>query len=146
VARKTPTVAPADIALLASCYRAWLAQAYQGDYSSKPAALERDMVETFIAKRDVRRLAELFVERLAACPRDEPVYVRFLNVLTEEEAALVRRLLAPSRTVVTRVLSRGKIVSDDEYEVLRAYLDSIEADSAHAEERDRIYKILDAYA
>jgi hypothetical protein len=139
------TIGLADFQTLADCYRAFLDVVHGEDRAYPPAALEKEMVEEFVRKRQVRSLARLFAERLSSMPVDDPLAREFLARLTPDQAALVRRLTAPTKSAITRILSRGRIRDEGEHQQLRAYLDSIETDAARRDEVARIRRILDAF-
>jgi hypothetical protein len=142
---RSGTSTSADLQVLADCYHVFVEVFRGGDSVYPPAVLEQRMVKEMIRNKQVKALAGLLVERVSSMPTDDPLTREFWSRLTPSQDAFVRRLTAPARSTIMRILARGRVRDEDEYHQLRLYLDAIETDAARNDEVNRIRSILDAF-
>lgn len=67
------------------------------------------------------------------------------SCLTPAEARALRQILAPSKKVLTRVLTRGAIRSEREFHAIRAWIDELEGDASRSDELARAYQLIEQF-
>lgn len=145
--KRAPFNSAADVSALLRCYAAAAKAAWGEEYETSPiAARERDLVEQAVAQKDYDDIVGMLQERLVGLA-ETPIRLRQVFAsLTPPETALARRILADSKRSITRILSRGRIRTDREYEQMKLYVEALEGQPGTDEELDRLYSLLDTYA